>query len=150
MMRTSIRWLAVALLSLSSCFVYVDEDDKDDLQRAVDSYRRENEVHLTRTVDARSMNEIMDEVARHEHTARMLLDWMDEIMDGMPMHCGGAGMDVLFEERSDLGERLLRHQASMQSAMDLDAAARECASYHDENEDSLDDMHQALGSMACY
>jgi len=128
----------------------------DEMSRALQDARGENERHAVACEDVLSTPEMTDEVARHERAMTGLMARMDDaqnrMMAGPMMHgsgCSGAGFEHMSGSLADSRSMMTEHVDLMRAAETLALAQSECSSHTDQMREMVDGMMADLDSMPC-
>ncbi len=128
----------------------------DEMSRALQDARVENERHAVACEDVLSTPDMAGEVTRHERamdglTTRMA-DARSRMMAGPMMHgsgCSGSGFENLSGSLADARSMMTEHVDRMHAAETLALARSECTSHTDQMRGMMDGMMAELDSMPC-
>lgn len=128
----------------------------DEMSRALQDARAENERHAVACEDVLSTPDMMDEVARHERAMAGLTARMDDarsrMMAGPMMHgsgCSGSGFEHMSETLADTRGMMTEHVDRMHAAETLALAQSECSGHTGQMREMMDGMMADLDSMPC-
>jgi hypothetical protein len=128
----------------------------EDMSRALQDARAENDRHAVACEDVLSTLDMEDELSRHERAMDGLTSRMETARSGMMrgpmMHgsgCSGSGFEHLSGSVADTRGMMAEHVDRMHDAETLALAQSECSRHTDQMREMMNGMMTDLDSMPC-
>lgn len=122
--------------------------DADEMRSMVDDARLENDAHLATIEAAVSLDQMREEMTRHDGAMDGMMNMMSDAMGAMS-HCSGPGMQELRGMHDGMRGEMNEHASAMDQAANLDAAAGEVTRHASAMHTMFDRMDVASGRMGC-
>jgi hypothetical protein len=153
------RWTSPTLLclALAACSADSMKDGTALMYDALADARVENERHADACEAVPSMDEMMDELERHDLAMEEVMARMGDAraqmgrsgsMMGMG-HCGGAAFGHMSETLDGVPAAMSEHEVRMKAAESLDEARSECSTHVDGMAEMMQSMTTDLDGMPC-